>query len=1835
MKNIIKYIKLFIVILVFVLSLFAFKSRTSYGIYRQTLSTSFTLTVSNPSTTFTITFDTHGGSGVATETRTYNEPFGSVSESELAGYNFLGWFDGTGDSAVQYRPDTPITGNITVHAKFEKIVCMKAAVGTLHSEKCESQSNSEGCRGAGIQYDTYFDYGAIPGANTYLAGDAYDCDVNDDGTYDPIGERFYLIRKNEDNDSMALVYYTSIDESGPVDTQSRAGSSLTYEASTVYLPQTTSLSTNDQWDNSKLLTFSGVGYSNKVSRYINMNDLEAACGTFSSSNGYLDSCYFFMENSRFQSGNTGSNLKGRAGIWLQATEISSSGGQRIHTSTRAVTTVNTNSNGSTNTSRPVIEIPVTTIEDFPVRYKYTATFETDGGSSVSPITKYAGEKLGTLEEPTRNGYDFLGWYTENVNWSTQIDANTVMPSQDVIYYAKWIANIDNMEYVFRIQGQCNFNGEYVDSNTTNYITSDNDTCISEDKDGNTFNWATANKNYIDTGIPLFNSTNFDKDFEIGFTIDYYNKNSQGNNNSQATFLNAKLDNQSMNYPGLVVRRNDPGIQLTEKFNGTTATQPFTYTAGMKVKVVRRNNRIWYAIDDDPLTEFQNITGFNQYFELYTWFGAYAFETSTSADGTNSTAGRYVVAKLSNMYIKLERSQPANTYVVHFISDGGSMDYTSTRYVPYNDPIGTLPTITRQHYTFDGWFTQNGQTPITSSYVVSSDVNLYAHFTPDSYTITYDNAGGIPANYTDTKSFNERLESLPQAPTKAHYTFGGWYTDNVNYTEQVTTQTVVTGTVTYYAKWIPDVQTITFDSQGGTPASYTASVNYGEAIGASNMPSPNPTKADCLFGGWYTDNVNFTTAVDENTIVYGNDVYYARWLQGSSLSVTFHLQDGDPLPNNPIYYAYGDLLGTLPTPTKTYYLFDGWYSDSDLTVAVSSTTPVYSDMDLYAKWVLDPAYVARIGTTYYETLALAIEAVPQNTQTTIVMVQDVTLPATAEIPSSRNIILDMNGHEIEYTGGNVIKVLNGGTLTYRDSDGGGVLTGGKVNGSTQIPALLNVSGGTVYIESGNITSNITNVIENNGNMTISGGSITIGNVTQGIINNYAGGVLNITGGEIVASVAGSKRQAVYNKGTVNISGNAYLYSNSTDRATLQNDASGAVINITSGTIISNNANCQRGAIQNIANATVTIAGGTVTSNSTYTGTASGSGPGAIQNAGNLIIGNNSDGVYDVTSPVIIAKRHGINTSNVSNTYMYDGIIKSKDATIKNNLSIPSANTMAGTSKVTGTESIDGVPYNTLYYEVVSGYTVTFDPGSGQVERDTMKFPENSTVTNLPTATWAGHIFDGWYTPQDVLVVEGVTVVSQDITYTAKWVDSVLQANMTNSTMTITRNATGSIGVTNTNTIEPFTYASNDTSIATVNSSGVVTGVSPGITQITMTGDISGDVVQSIVTVDYANDIPTFDIMSSAMRTYFNNIDIWADGQTDSNHSSYDSYMSSNLSTNNCVNFNGDDRVNNSTGSVYCDQPNEYDTHVSGSVNLYEYNPATNTVTGDALYATVNNGKIYNLIPGKAYYWENANDSTDNGKFYAFGERRIIKIDNLKAGSSSTFYQTRNVRDLGGIKVTYTDANNQTVNGTIKYGKLFRGEKIWGGNGDSIQYFTKLGINHEMDLRANSEPVTNEEDSFANAYKIVTNDNPTNYKTYEIIHYGIDYDDNRSNYNLARSAVVKVMQEFNADPTYSLYFHCRIGADRTGTLAYLLEGLLGVSEEDRYRDYEMTVFFGLDERTRFYYNKGSNTTKFVYMKQAIRNASTNNDENVLEWFLKGSTNQAADMALVQQFRSNMVE
>ena len=140
-----------------------------------------------------IDFDEDGGSSVADFDRYEGDVLGTLETPTKTGYIFDGWYtdpdDGEGD---RISASTLVTGNVTYYAHWVKIICQKAATGTLHTETCDSSGS---CHTKGF-YETNatITYGAIPGVYSPRVGDAYDCDVNDDGTYDPLTERFYYIR---------------------------------------------------------------------------------------------------------------------------------------------------------------------------------------------------------------------------------------------------------------------------------------------------------------------------------------------------------------------------------------------------------------------------------------------------------------------------------------------------------------------------------------------------------------------------------------------------------------------------------------------------------------------------------------------------------------------------------------------------------------------------------------------------------------------------------------------------------------------------------------------------------------------------------------------------------------------------------------------------------------------------------------------------------------------------------------------------------------------------------------------------------------------------------------------------------------------------------------------------------------------------------------------------------------------------------------------------------------------------------------------------------------------------------------------------------------------------------------------------------------------------------------------------------------------------------------------------------------------------------------------------------------------------------------------------------
>lgn len=430
------------------------------------------------------------------------------------------------------------------------------------------------------------------------------------------------MRENTDGtDTAALVHFTNYDKDGQCDNSNSRGS-YNYDTAETYLPTSTT------WTNSALITF-----DDKVSRFINNDDLIASCGTISySDTNYFKTCQFFFENSRFQSANLG-----RAGIWG---EKNNENYPRIHT--QSIYVVNNAGSDSKNSARPVIEIPYNSIEGYKERTAYNVTFNSQGGSSVDSIIRYENQVVGSLPTSTKKGFKFLGWFDENDN---EITSDTIITG-NITFYAHCEEIIDNLDYVFRIPGTCTFGGS-----SANITSSSNDCISTVNPTGESIDYtATANK-YIDTLVSLYSEENYEKDYEIGFTINAYNGSS---NPTQASLVNTKLENSTLKYPGLVFRKSDTAkFEITQTIGGTKATNssltytnPIESTSPIAVVIERRDGVISFSFAGNDMTVLQDISGTSDYFNFHTWFGAAG--STADATATTASAQRYIIGTLSNL-----------------------------------------------------------------------------------------------------------------------------------------------------------------------------------------------------------------------------------------------------------------------------------------------------------------------------------------------------------------------------------------------------------------------------------------------------------------------------------------------------------------------------------------------------------------------------------------------------------------------------------------------------------------------------------------------------------------------------------------------------------------------------------------------------------------------------------------------------------------------------------------------------------------------------------------------------------------------------------------------------------------------------------------------------------------------------------------------------------------------------------------------------------------------------------------------------------------------------------
>lgn len=227
-------------------------------------------------------------------------------------------------------------------------------------------------------------------------------------------------------------------------------------------------------------------------------------------------------------------------------------------------------------------------------------------------------------------------------------------------------------------------------------------------------------------------------------------------------------------------------------------------------------------------------------------------------------------------------------------------------------------------------------------------------------------------------------------------------------------------------------------------------------------------------------------------------------------------------------------------------------------------------------------------------------------------------------------------------------------------------------------------------------------------------------------------------------------------------------------------------------------------------------------------------------------------------------------------------------------------------------------------------------------------------------------------------------------------------------------------------------------------------------------------------------------------------------------------------------------------------------VRNYLNNVTYDPSDYAVSHIKEYApaaaAVSNYKpIGTTIDGETFFNQVPNVETPFATAHKAGT--VKPLDPLRWIRTSTW----NIRDNGGWACD---------GGTVKYGLLFRGGYVAGS--DRAVMVGELGIKHELDLRGKTESALTASPLGDDVYFTCADE----YNWYTLT----NKDAWRINLRCVFDAVT------HGQP---LYYHCAAGADRTGTLACILEGLLGVSQSDIDKDFELTSFYSgtdTDSNTR---------------------------------------------------------
>ena len=631
---------------------------------------------------------------------------------------------------------------------------------------------------------------------------------------------------------------------------------------------------------------------------------------------------------------------------------------------------------------------------------YSITYKLNGGqtSESNKISYDIESDSFSLLNPVREGYIFVGWSGTGLNGNENLSVSVSTGTYgDLTFTANWKA----IEYqiTYDLDG-----GQNNSENPGTYTIEQLITLLPPIKTGYTF------KGWSDGGVIAKGSTG-EKTFTATWEIsDYkinYNLNGGINHPSNPDEYNVDNDTITLKEPtrvgytfkgwsdGGVIEHGSTGVK-TFTASWEVITYKITYILGGGVNAPENSGT--YTVEDVITLVPPTKAGYR----FDGWSNGGLIEKGSTGDKEFTATWSIIDYKISyelnggTNHAKNPESYTVNSADItlneptrpgyRFVgwSDGGTIPHGSTgdktfvaqweansntiKYDP-NGGNGTMSdsimhtdesaklsqnTYARTGYVFAGWATEQGgvvQYKDQSLYTMGaeSEVILYAVWTPVTYRISYDLAGGNETS--NPGEYNIETDDITLViPTRPGYTFTGWSGTGIDGKQKlVTISKGSIGERQYTANWEANSNKIIFDPNGGSGTMPVQEIKTNE----SGKLSLNAfTALGCKFLGWALSPEGDIVYQDGDTFHMGTEpsyTLYAIW-DVTDYPISYQL-NGGTVSGNPIKYTALTKTFTLIHPTRPGYTFIGW-SGTDiegLSMTVTVTRGTVGNREYVAHW----------------------------------------------------------------------------------------------------------------------------------------------------------------------------------------------------------------------------------------------------------------------------------------------------------------------------------------------------------------------------------------------------------------------------------------------------------------------------------------------------------------------------------------------------------------------------------------------------------------------------------------------------------------------------------------------------------------------------------------------------------------------------------------------------------------------------------------------------------------------------------------------------------------------